>query len=131
MGRIYEEIEVDGRKVRVKVDTGSDFPLALKRDIIRKLKLKKHPTAKALLDTEEGRKESPAYMARIKIKGCEFGSPQPIVEAFGEDNLLGHPILQALGAKIDEKKERIIFDMTRCPTGSRGGVTGKIVMSRR
>ena len=54
MGRIYENIEIDGKKVRVKVDTGSDFPLALKGDVIRKLKLKKHPTAKALLFTEEG-----------------------------------------------------------------------------
>lgn len=127
MGRIYENIMVDGKKVRVKVDTGSDFPLCLTRKTIRELNLKKHPTAKALMFTEEGTKESPAYMARVKIKRCELGSPQAIVEASGPDNLLGHPILQAFDAKIDEEKERVIFDMRKCPTGSIGGMTGMIV----
>lgn len=127
MGKIYEDIEINGKKVKVKVDTGSDFPLSLRRDVIKKLNLKKHPTAKALLFTEEGTKESPAYMARIKIKDCEFGSPQTVVEAFGEDNLLGHPILQALDAKVDEKKKKITFKSEMCPRGSRGGITGYII----
>jgi len=127
MGRVYEDMKIEGKNVKVKVDTGSDFPLSLIRETIKRLKLKKHPTAKALMFTEEGEKESPAYLARVKIKGCEFGAPQLIVESFGKDNLLGHPILQALGAKVDEDKEKITFDARKCPTGSVGGVTGKII----
>ena len=127
MGRIYEEIEVEGKRVKVKVDTGSDFPLCLKANVIKELNLKQHPTARAKLKTEEGVKYSPAYLAKIKIRGCTFGIPQLIVETTGEDNLLGHPILQALGAKLDENKEIFIFDMDKCPKGSAGGKTGKIV----
>ena len=48
------------------------------------------------------------------------------MEASGE-NLLGHPILQALGAKIDEEKKTFTFDNEKCPTGVTGDVTGEIV----
>jgi len=126
MGIIYKEIEIEGKPVNLKVDTGSDFALSLKREIIEELKLQKHPKTYALLKTEEGDKKSPVYLARIKISSCEFGAPQLVVEAFGEDNLLGHPILQALGAKVDEEKEIVIFDMQKCPKGIKGGITGKI-----
>ena len=127
MGRIYDTITVEGQEIEVKVDTGSDFPLSLTKDTIKKLNLKKHPTARALIYTEEGPRESPAYMARIKINKCEFGVPQAIVETIGPENLLGHPILQALDAKIDEEKEKVIFNMKKCPTGSVGGMRGKII----
>ena len=127
MGRIYEKIEIEGKKVKVKIDTGSDFPLCLRKDIIKKLGLKPHPTAKAELHTEEGIKYSPAYLATIKIKGCRFGAPQIVVEAFGEDNLLGHPILQALDAKINEERGIIEFDKDKCPRGSAGGITGRML----
>ena len=126
MGKIYEEIEVEGEKVKVKVDTASDFALSLRRETIEKLKLPLSPK-KALLRTEEGPKESPVYLARVKIGKCEFGSPQIVVEAFGDDNLLGHPILQALDANIDEKNKKIVFDSDMCPRGNRGGITGKII----
>lgn len=127
MGIIFEEIEIEGKKVKVKVDTGSDFALCLRKEVIEDLKLVKHPKARAILFTEEGKKETSVYLARIKIQGCSFASPQIVVEAFGEDNLLGHPILQALGAIVDEKTEKVIFDMDKCPTGRAGGITGEII----
>ena len=128
MGKIYEEIEIEGKKIKVKIDTGSDFALSLKKEVIKKLGLQKHPKAYALLKTEEGEKKSPVWFVRTKIKGCEFGAPQLVVEAFGEDNLLGHPILQALGAKVDEDKEEFSFDPIMCPRGCRGGITGEIIL---
>ena len=127
MGNIYEDIIIEGKKIPVKIDTASEFALALKKEVIENLKLIPHPTAKALLKTEEGEKESPVWLARIKIKNCEFGSPQTIVEAFGENNLLGNPILQALGAKIDEDKETVVFDMQKCPRGETGELMGEII----
>jgi len=126
MGKIYEEIDIDGKKVKVKIDTGSDFALCLKKEVIKKLGLKKHPKAYAILKTEEGDKKSPAYLANIKIGCCKFGVPQLVVEAFGEDNLLGHPILQSLQAKVDEEKHKIVFDCDKCPIGNTGEKTGEI-----
>ena len=130
MGIIYENIEIEGKKIPVKIDTGSDFALALRKEVIEKLKLKKSPLKPKVTREEEGETKEhlePVWLARIKIKNCEFGSPQLVVEAFGEDNLLGHPVLQALGAKVDEDKEIVIFDMQKCPRGCRGGITGKII----
>ena len=127
MGRIYEEIEIEGKLIKVKIDTGSDFPLCLKKNIIKKLKLIKHPK-KAILLTEEGPKETPVYLANIKIGCCNFGPPQLVVEAFGEDNLLGHPILQSLQAKVDEKKHKLVFDCDKCPTGTTGEKIGEIII---
>ena len=124
MGKIYEEIKVNDKKVKVKVDTGSDLPLCLRKDVIEKLKLKKHPTAIAKFFTEEkGYVESPTYFANIRLKKC---NPYPVVvvEATGE-NLLGHPVLQVFEAKIDEKKEELIID--KCPVFRTGEVTGKII----
>ena len=130
MGKIYEEIEVEGERVRVKIDTASDFPLALRREIIEQLNLPLSPK-KAKTSREEGGRKveniEDVWVARIKIGDCEFGSPQHVVEALGEDNLLGHSVLQALGAKIDEKNERVVFDMRMCPRGERGELTGKII----
>ena len=126
MGNIHEEIEIEGKLIKVKIDTGCDFPLALKKEVIEKLNLTKHPK-KALLFTEEGTKKSDVYLANVKIGNCNFGVPQVVVEAFGEENLLGHPILQALGAKVDEDKEIVIFNMSKCPKGVKGGITGKII----
>ena len=126
MGIIYEEIEIEGKPIKVKIDTGSDFPLCLKKEVIKKLKLVKHPK-KALLFTEEGTKETPVYLANIKVGCCNFGPPQVVVESFGEDNLLGHPILQTLQAKVDEEKHKLIFDCDKCPIGTTGDKRGKII----
>ena len=129
MGKIYEDIIIEGKKVKVKIDTASDIPLCLRKEVIDKLKLSKSPL-KAKLFREEGGKtrgySEPVWLARIKIKGSEFGAPQLVVEAKGE-NLLGHPILQALGAKIDEEKETFTFDPIMCPRGSTGEVRGEII----
>lgn len=127
MGKIYEEIKVNDKKVKVKIDTGSDLPLCLKKDVIKKLKLKKHPTAIAKFFTEEkGYVESPAYIANIRMKNCNT-YPTVIVEATGE-NLLGHPLLQVFEAKIDEKKEELIID--KCPIFRTGEKTGKIIYKK-
>lgn len=129
MGIIFEEVEINGKKIKVKVDTGSDFPLCLKKEIINKLKLPLSPL-KAKIFREDGTERTEVFenvwTARIKIRGCEFGVPQHVIEAHG-DNLLGHPILQALGAKVDEAEEKVVFDMDKCPTGSVGGPTGEVI----
>ena len=124
MGQIFEEIEVEDQRVKVKIDTGSDFPLSLKKELIEKLKLVRHPTAKALIISEErGLVESPAYIARVKVRGCEI-PPTVVVEATGE-NILGHPIMQLLKAKVDEEKEKLIIE--RCPEFFFGEFRGKII----
>lgn len=129
MGKIYEEIKIEGKKVKVKVDTASDAPLCLRKEVIKKLKLSKSPLKAKLFREEEGKTREyleDIWLARIKIKGCEFAVPQLVIEAKGE-NLLGHPILQALGAKIDEEKETFTFNPIMCPRGSTGEVRGEIV----
>ena len=35
--------------------------------------------------------------------------------------------VKGLLKKVDEKKEKVLFDMSKCPRGSRGGVTGYII----
>ena len=129
MGKIYEEIEIEGKKVSVKIDTASDIPLCLRKEVIKKLKLSKSPLKAKLFREEEGKTREyleDIWLARIKIKGCEFAVPQLVVEAKGE-NLLGHPILQALGAKIDEEKEEFTFKPQMCPRGETGEVIGEII----
>ena len=126
MGNIYEDIEIEGKPIKVKIDTASDFALSLRKEVIKKLKLQKHPK-KAILLTEEGEKESSVWLANIKIGCCKFGPPQLVVEAFGKDNLLGHPILQTLQAKVDEKKHKLVFDCDKCPIGTIGDKKGKII----
>ncbi|MHA1852543.1 MAG: hypothetical protein ACTSUF_03440 [Candidatus Heimdallarchaeaceae archaeon] len=126
MSRIYEEIEVEGKKIKVKIDTASDFPLCLRKEVIEKLGLK-DSGKKALLFREENGKmipePTPIYLAEIKIKNCP-PYVEKITEAFGE-NLLGHPVLQMYGAKIDEEKEKLIIN--ECPTFFRTGeIRGKI-----
>lgn len=132
MGEIYEEIEIEGIKKKVKIDTGSDFALCLRKEVIEELKLIKHPTAKAIIYREEKGKlipdYSPVYLANIKIKNCP-AYVEKIVEAFGQNNLLGHPILQLFKAKIDEEKEELIIG--KCPTFTTGGKTGEIIYETR
>jgi predicted aspartyl protease len=128
MGKIYEEIEVEGEKVIVKIDTASDFELALRKEVIEKLKLKRAPFKAKVFREEEGKMKEysePMWFARTKIKGCEFPTPLKIIEASGE-NLLGHPILQALSAKIDEENKTFTFEPRMCPKGFTGELRGKI-----
>jgi len=128
MGIVYEEIEIEGKPVKVKIDTGSDFELALRKEVIEKLKLKEAPF-KAKIFREEGKIREyfePMWFARTKIRSCEFPVPLRVIEASGE-NLLGHPILQALGVKIDEENETFTFDPIMCPKGVKGGITGYII----
>ena len=68
----------------------------------------------------------PVWLARIKIRSCEFAVPQIVVEASGE-NLLGNPILQTLGIKIDEGNEEFTFDPRMCPRGRTGELMGEII----
>ena len=129
MGKIYEDIEIEGKMVRVKVDTASDFPLALTKETIERLNLPLSPRKAITFREEEGKRREyreDVWLARIKIGNCEFAVPQVVVVASGE-NLLGHPILQTLGAKIDEKKERMVFDMEKCPRGETGELMGRII----
>ena len=124
MGRIYKEIEINNKKVSVKVDTGSDFDLSLKKETIEKLNLKKHPTAYAEMETEElGKIKSPVWMSDINVRGCTM--PAFIVEASGE-NLLGHPILQELGVNIDEKNHNININ---CPQNRISEKRGRIIIT--
>lgn len=129
MGRIYEEIEIEGEPIKVKIDTASDIALCLRKEVIKKLKLSKSPLKAKVFREEEGKTREyleDIWLARIKIKDCEFGAPQLVIESSGE-NLLGHPILQALGAKIDEKKKKFTFDPKMCPRGETGEIRGEIV----
>jgi predicted aspartyl protease len=129
MGIVYEEIEIEGQPVKVKIDTGCDFPLALRREVIEQLKLHLSPLKAKTFREEEGKVREileNVWLARIKICGCEFAVPQNVIEASGE-NLLGHPILQALQAKVDEEKHKLVFDPDKCPKGSKGGITGIIL----
>lgn len=129
MGKIYEEIEIEGKPFKVKLDTGSDFELTLRKEVIEELKLQKAPFKAKTFREEEGKTREyleSMWFARTKIRGCEFPTPLRVIEASGE-SLLGHPILQALGAKIDEENETFTFDPIMCPKGCRGGITGKII----
>jgi predicted aspartyl protease len=128
MGKIYEEIEIEGRPVKVKIDTASDFALCLRRETIDELKLPLSPRKAQTSREENGetiKVREDVWVARIKIRGCEFAAPQFVIEAHGE-NLLGNPILQALGAKIDEKNETVDFDSDMCPRGDTGEVMGTL-----
>jgi len=129
MGKVYEEIEIEGEKVKVKIDTASDFPLAIRKELIDKLKLPLSPRKAQASREENGetiKVREDVWLARIKIRNCEFALPQFVVEAHGE-NLLGNPILQALGAKINEKNETVDFDSDMCPRGATGEVMGEII----
>jgi predicted aspartyl protease len=114
MSRIYEEIEIEGKKVKVKIDTGSDFPLSLRKELINELGLPMHPTIKAqVFREEEGKPKTelePTWTAETNIRGCKL--ILPIVEAKG-DNLLGNTLLQKMKASIDAGKDGISF--TECP----------------
>lgn len=128
MGKIYEEIEIEGKPVRVKIDTASDFALCLRRETINELKLPLSPRKAQAFREENGKTieiREDVWLARIKIRDCEFAVPQIVIEAHGE-NLLGHPILQALGAKIDEKHKKFDFDSDMCPRGATGEVMGTL-----
>jgi len=119
MSRIYEEIEVEGHKVRVKIDSGSDFPLCLRRETIEQLGLKDSGKKALLIREEYGKaiqEPTPIYLAEIKVNGCPM-FVERVTEAFGE-NLLGHPILQLLGAKVDEKNDKLEIN---CPPSFRTG----------
>jgi len=129
MGNIYEDIEIEDKKIPVKIDTASEFPLALRKEVIEELKLKKSPLKAKVTREEEGETKEhlePVWLARIKIKSCEFGVPQIVVEAKG-GNLLGNPILQALGAKINEENEEFTFNPRMCPRGETGELMGEII----
>ena len=129
MGIIREEIEIEREPIKVKIDTASDFELALRKEVIEKLKLKKAPFKAKIFREEEGKTREyfePMWFARTKIKKCEFPVPLRVIEASGE-NLLGHPILQTLGAKIDEKKKKFTFDPKMCPRGETGEIRGEII----
>ena len=56
-------------------------------------------------------KEVNAYVEQIEIRGCKL---PPVILVEGEQNLLGHNVLQQLGAVIDEKKGKIIYRV--CPS---------------
>jgi len=125
MGRIYEEIEIEGKKVQVKIDTASDFPLCLRREIIEELGLK-DSGKRALLFREENGKNiaepTPIYLAEIKMRDCP-AYVERVTESYGE-NILGHPVLQMFGVKIDEKTEKLTVI---CPTSfSFGELRGKM-----
>ena len=115
MGRIYEDIVVEGKKVKAKADTGSDFPLALRMELIRELGLEKHPTIKASVIREENGKTikdlEPTWTADIKIQKCRL--TVPVVEAKGE-NLIGNTLLQRLKTDIDIENDKMT--VRDCPT---------------
>ena len=110
MSRIFikTKISANGKEeiVDMKVDTGSDSTM-IDEKICKKLGLKKIGVefGKGLSKIE---KKYNQYQATLKIKGCRPSISFPVLGDPKGNNLLGHDILEANNAIIDEEKKEMI-----------------------
>lgn len=106
---IREKIKIKGKEIECAVDTGADYTI-LKEDLIRELGLKPKGKIKVSF-AKEKIAERNYYVTDVEINGCKI--PLAIIIE-GKKNLLGHDLLQKLGAIIDEKEGKIIYRI--CPS---------------
>jgi len=112
---LSEKIKVNGVEVECKVDTGADF-LYLSKDVIKKAGLK--PLKKIKVKYANGfEDEKDVFLEDIEIAGCKVPA---VVIVEGHHNLLGHNVLQRLGAVIDEQKGEIKYRVCPSPTAHIG-----------
>jgi len=105
---IEEEVEIEGKKVMMRVDTGADTT-SVDENILLQLGLKPIRKRRANFGNEFIR-EVGLYAVRLSIKGCEIDAL-----VFGrKKNLLGHDVLQKFEARVDEKEGKVEY--RKCPT---------------
>jgi len=113
VGRIYEEIKVNGVSVKAQIDTGTDMTY-IDEDLLRAMGLVSTQKMNASL---AGRMDIPInlYIAEIKIRGCSIFQ----VVGGGKTNIIGNDILQKFNAVVDEEKGTVEFK--RCPLQNKVG----------
>ncbi|MDP2671991.1 MAG: hypothetical protein Q8O68_00590 [Candidatus Daviesbacteria bacterium] len=110
MGRIYEEIVIDGIKTKFLIDTGSDL-VSVDRSIYPKLVEKTEfsiPT-----NTATGVIKKRIGIGELNIRGCKIKAIIGENHPLDHQNKIGSSLLQDLGATIDEQNDRLIL---HCPT---------------
>ncbi len=106
---LHENIRLNGTTIDCEIDTGTSYTV-IKKEILKKIGLK--PVKKIKAQFADGiEKEVNTYIENIEVAGCKL-PPTILVE--GEENLLGHDVLQMMGANIDENKGKVQYRV--CPS---------------
>jgi len=106
---LHEKIKINGIEVDCKIDMGTPYTV-LKKDILEKAGAR--PVRKILAKFADGHERMVnAYIESIEITGCKL---PPIMIVEGNNNLLGHQVLQMMGAIIDEEKGKVKYRI--CPS---------------